>query len=369
MSAGCLVLVSTLRVGTVALWSSTTKAVLPSGVIATQSALAPARMSAGSLLCVFTSIVDTVPLTLLTTKAVLPFGVTATLSGNGATAMSVGFLVLVFTSIVDTVPLVTLVTKAVLPSGVMPTPNGAAPTGMSVGFLRLVFTSIVDTESAALLVRRRWSGTPCVLALPIPRPGPRPPPRAPQLHEPTGIASSLPRLAACGATNGIVRRAASALDRRRVDGAVLVGSFETAVERPHRLAERVGHVPHRRDDIVDSVVADPVPVDHQPLSDCPVHGVADQRVLRHARPLPDLMGRFLFPAVPLGIAWEASLCGRFPVCPSGGVIRLAAEQLIAELGGEARHPQAASPGQFERPPALSPEGAGLGSNTIRGSSS
>ena len=70
-------------------------------------------MSVGCLVLVFTSIVDTVPLSLLATKAVLPSGVTATEPGRPPTAMSVGSLVLVFTSIVDTVPLSGFVTKTV----------------------------------------------------------------------------------------------------------------------------------------------------------------------------------------------------------------------------------------------------------------
>ena len=61
-------------------------------------------MSVGFLVRVATSIVDTVPLPLLATKAVLPSGVIATPAGSVPTVMSVGFLVRVATSIVDTEP-------------------------------------------------------------------------------------------------------------------------------------------------------------------------------------------------------------------------------------------------------------------------
>ena len=197
MSVGCLVLVFTSIVDTVPLLLLVTKAVLPSGVIATSNGPEPTAMSVGCLVLVFTSIVDTVPLTPLVTKAVLPSGVTATPNGPEPTVMSVGCLVLVFTSIVDTVPLPLLVTKAVLPSGVTATPTrlradgdvggmlgpglhidrrhraadgvgdegGLAvrrdrhpdrpgPTAMSVGCLVLVFTSIVDTVPLPPLVTK-----------------------------------------------------------------------------------------------------------------------------------------------------------------------------------------------------------------------
>src|SRR5262249_12533493 len=97
-----------------------TKAVLPSGVIATPVGAEPTVMSVGFLVLVFTSIVDTELLLapLWAMKAVLPSGVTATPSGNTPTGRSVGFFVLVFPSIVDRVP-IPLTTRAVLPSGVI----------------------------------------------------------------------------------------------------------------------------------------------------------------------------------------------------------------------------------------------------------
>src|SRR5262245_47327081 len=104
-------------------------------------------MSAGFLVLVLISIVETEPLVLLVTKAVLPSGVIASRIGPVPTAMSVGLLVLVFTSMVDTVPLAALVTNAVLPSGVTATWTGPEPTAMSVGFLIPVVASIVDTVS------------------------------------------------------------------------------------------------------------------------------------------------------------------------------------------------------------------------------
>src|SRR5262249_41001619 len=104
-------------------------------------------MSVGFLVLDFTSMVDTVPLALLATKAVLPSGVIATPNGPVPVPMSVGFLVLVLTSIVDTVPPTALATKAVLPSGVTASWIGPPPTAMSVGFLVPVFASIVDTVS------------------------------------------------------------------------------------------------------------------------------------------------------------------------------------------------------------------------------
>jgi hypothetical protein len=62
---------------------------------------------------VFTSMVDTQSLRRLVTKAVLPSGVIATPPAPAPMVMSSGCFVLVFTSIVDTVPLPALVTKAV----------------------------------------------------------------------------------------------------------------------------------------------------------------------------------------------------------------------------------------------------------------
>src|SRR5262249_47819154 len=99
-------------------------------------------------------IVDTVPLALLATKAVLPSGVIATPNGPEPTAISVGSLVLVFTSMVDTVPLAALATKAVLPSGVIATWTAPAPTVIAVGCLVQVVASIVDTVSLGSLATK-----------------------------------------------------------------------------------------------------------------------------------------------------------------------------------------------------------------------
>src|SRR5262245_44581677 len=81
------------------------------GAIVTPKGFEPTVMSSGFLLPVFTSIVDTevgpVAGTMnglaWVTKAVLPSGVIATPNGIGPTGMPSGFLVLVFTSIFDTV--------------------------------------------------------------------------------------------------------------------------------------------------------------------------------------------------------------------------------------------------------------------------
>src|SRR6266516_1436620 len=98
-------------------------------------------MSVGSFVLVFTSIADTVPILSgvgkvadengpkLATKAVLPSGVIATVIGPEPAGMSARSLVLVFTSIADTVLLPELVTKRVLPSGVTAPPTGPEPTG------------------------------------------------------------------------------------------------------------------------------------------------------------------------------------------------------------------------------------------------
>jgi hypothetical protein len=110
-------------------------------------------MSSGYLLLVFTSIVDTEvgPVAGATkglawvTKAVLPSGVIATANGFGPTGMSVGCLVLVFTSIVDIVSPLLLGTKRVLLSGVNPAPVGGKPSVMSSGCLVRVLTSIVES--------------------------------------------------------------------------------------------------------------------------------------------------------------------------------------------------------------------------------
>src|SRR5947207_5703500 len=124
-------------------------------------------MSVGSFVLVFTSIADTVPILSgvgkvadengpkLATKAVLPSGVIATVKGPEPTGMSAGYLVLVFTLNADTVPLPLLTTKAVLPSGVIAPPIGCAPAGMSVRSLVLVFTSIADTVLLPELVTKR----------------------------------------------------------------------------------------------------------------------------------------------------------------------------------------------------------------------
>src|SRR5262249_62074106 len=146
----------------VPLYPLPTTAVWASGVTATLSGSVPTVMSAGFLVLVFTSIVDTelplgegvAPKLELVTKAVLPSGAIATPFGLVPSGMSAGFLLLVLTLIVDTVPLPLLVTNAALPSGVIATPNGAEPTGMSVGFLVLVFTSIVETEPPPLLLTK-----------------------------------------------------------------------------------------------------------------------------------------------------------------------------------------------------------------------
>src|SRR5262249_29800106 len=150
MSVGFLILDFTLIIAT---GSPVTKAVLPSGVTRTLIGVPPTGISVGFLVPVFTSIVATElapgsdPAARLArvTKAVLPSGVIATPLGKFPTGMSAGFLVLVLTSMVDTLPLALLVTTAVLPSCVIASPNGPVPAGMSAGLLVLVFTSMVDT--------------------------------------------------------------------------------------------------------------------------------------------------------------------------------------------------------------------------------
>ena len=57
------------------------------------------------------------------------------------------------------------------------------------------------------------------------------------------------------------------------------------MDRPHRLAERIVHVPHKGDDVVRSLVADQVAIAHEPFSECPIRGLRDQWVSCHA-PLP-----------------------------------------------------------------------------------
>src|SRR5262249_38684118 len=164
MSLGSSVRVFTSIVDTEPLSLLTTKAVLPSGVIATPMGNAPTAMSLGSFVPVFTSIVDTVSLALLVTNAVLPSGVTATFMGLLPTKMAEGRVVLVFASIVETElpvgtgtrpsPALAWVTTAVLPSGVPATPFGFPPTAMSLGSFLLVFTSMVDTVPLSLLVTK-----------------------------------------------------------------------------------------------------------------------------------------------------------------------------------------------------------------------
>ena len=93
-------------------------------------------MSVGFFFLVFTSIVETVPRLVLVTKAVLPSGVIASPNGSVLTRMSERCLVLVFTSIVDTVALMALVTKTVarhpLRAGTADTPSGSTPTSVPV---------------------------------------------------------------------------------------------------------------------------------------------------------------------------------------------------------------------------------------------
>src|SRR5262249_31246479 len=88
------------------------------GVTATRRGFPPTVTSSErSVVLVLTSMVDTVLLSVLATKAVLPSGVIASATGVSPTGMSVGSLVRVFTSIVDTESLPTLATKAGLAVG------------------------------------------------------------------------------------------------------------------------------------------------------------------------------------------------------------------------------------------------------------
>jgi len=52
------------------------------------------------------------------------------------------------------------------------------------------------------------------------------------------------------------------------------------MDRPHRLAERIVHVPHSGNDVVQSLV-DQVAIAHEPFSECPIHGLPDQWVSCH----------------------------------------------------------------------------------------
>src|SRR5262245_35604985 len=137
MSVGCLVLVFTSIVDTLKPSDWVTEAVFAFVVTAILSCIDPTGMSVRCLVVVFTcfvvivftEVVGSVTGLELVTRAVLPSGVIATPFGFAPTAMSVGCLVLVFTSIVDTVPLRLLVTKAVLPPGVIAASSGEEPTG------------------------------------------------------------------------------------------------------------------------------------------------------------------------------------------------------------------------------------------------